>query len=62
MAVIDSGAAQVMHLSSELIDAQATIRRQRRQLLALAGVVRAQQVALATMADLTDALLAGDDG
>jgi hypothetical protein len=58
MPAIDPGAAQIMNLSSELVEAKATIRRQRRALWALVAALRAQQVAGAALMDLSDILLA----
>jgi len=55
---IDPDAALTMRLSSELMDARAVIRRQRRTIWALVAALRAQQVAGAALADLADLLLA----
>jgi len=61
MSTIDSEAAVTMRLSSELMDARETIRRQRRTIWALVAALRAQQIASATLADLADFLLADAD-
>jgi hypothetical protein len=60
MAVIDPAAAQVMELASELMEARAVIARQRRQMWALAAALRTQQLAVSTLSDVLDALLADD--
>jgi hypothetical protein len=61
---VDPSVLLTMKLSSELMEARDTIRRQRRQLLAMAGVLRAQQQGKTSLADLIDTLLpeAGGDG
>ena len=55
---IDPGTLLLMKVSSELLEARDQIARQRRQLLAMAGVLRAQQVGMTCMADVVDSLLA----
>jgi hypothetical protein len=54
---VEPGAALVMKLSSELMDAQAVIRRQRRAILALACALHTQQRSVAAMTDVLDILL-----
>ncbi len=49
VATIDPDAAVTMRLSSELMDAKAVIRRQRRTIWALVAALRAQQVASAAL-------------
>jgi hypothetical protein len=58
VALIDLGASQTMQLSSEPLDARATIRHQRKVIWALVSALRSQQVASASLADLADLLLA----
>ncbi len=58
MAAFDPDAIQTMRLSSELLDAKAVIRRQRRAIWALVAALKAQQVAGTALADLADLLLA----
>jgi hypothetical protein len=57
---VDPGVLVLMRVSSELMEARDTIRRQRRQLLALASALRTQQVAVAAMSDVLDTLLERD--
>jgi hypothetical protein len=54
----------LMKLSSEVLEARDVIARQRKQLAAMAGVLRVQQLANTSLIDLVDTLLAepGDDG
>jgi hypothetical protein len=52
MSPIDPDAAVTMRLSSELMDAKAVIRRQRRAIWALVAALKAQQVAGTALADL----------
>jgi hypothetical protein len=60
---VDPGALVVMKLCSELCQAQETIKAQRRQILAMTAVMKAQQIGSAALVDLVDALLSdGDDG
>lgn len=61
MALIDPQAAVVMRLSSELMDAQATIRRQRRRIALLAAALRAEQQSSAAMAEVLELVLADGD-
>ena len=60
MALIDPAAAQLMDLASELCQAQDVIRRQRRQILALASALHTEQLAKTSLIDLLSTLL--DDG
>ena len=57
MAVIDPDAMLTMKLSSELMDAQATIRRQRRRIALLAHALAAEQAASSAMAEVLELLL-----
>jgi hypothetical protein len=57
--MIDPGVAQLMDPASELCQAKDTIRRKRRQILALASALRAEQAAKVNLVDLLDVLLAG---
>ncbi len=59
---LDPGIESLVHISSELLAAQDTIRRQRKQMWALAAALRAQQVAMASLTDLLDELLSASDG
>jgi hypothetical protein len=57
---IDPGTLVTMKLASELMDAQATIKRQRQRIAAMAATLRTQQTGMAVMVDLLGALLAAD--
>jgi hypothetical protein len=61
VALIDPSAALTMRLSSELMDAQATIRRQRRRITLLAAALCAEQQASAALAEVLMVLVA-DEG
>ncbi len=52
MALIDPSAGMVMQLSSELMNAQAVIRRQRRRIALLAAALRASQQSEAALAEV----------
>jgi hypothetical protein len=58
---IEPATLLTMKLCSELMDAQATVKRQQRVILAMAVVLRAQQTGSAALVDLVDALLADVD-
>ena len=58
---LDPAIESLVHISSELLAAQDTIRRQRKQLWALAVALRAEQMAMA-LTDLLDELLSASDG
>ena len=58
---IEPSTLLLMKLSSELIDAQAVIKRQQRIILAMTVALRAQQTGSAALVDLVDTLLS-DDG
>ncbi len=59
---IDPSAEQLLHLSSEVLTAQARCRRQQRVIWCLVACLRASQRAQAELVTLMDELLAGDDG
>jgi hypothetical protein len=61
LSAIDPGTVLLMKVSSELMDARAVIRAQRKQILALAAALRTQQLGMASMADVIDTLLSGGD-
>jgi hypothetical protein len=58
---VDPGALQLMRVSSELMDAHAVIRRQRRQLSGLMAALKVAQQANTSLTDLLDVLLADDE-
>jgi hypothetical protein len=58
--MIDPAAAQTMQLASELLAARDVIKRQRKQLFGLAAALRTQQMAVVSLTDLLDELLAAD--
>ena len=57
---IDPSAAQIMEISSELMEARDTISKQRRVIWSLVAALRTSQVQQAAMADLVDSILAAD--
>jgi hypothetical protein len=59
---VDPGVLLLMRVSSDLMVAQDTIQRQRRQLAAMAAALRTQQTGSAALVDLVDALLSDGDG
>jgi hypothetical protein len=59
---IDPGVLLLMRVSSDLMNAQDVIRRQRAQLAAMAAALRTQQLGSAALVDLVDVLLADGDG
>jgi hypothetical protein len=58
---IDPSVQQLMKVSSELMDAHAVIRRQRRQLSGLMAALKVAQQANVSLTDLLDVLLADDE-
>ena len=60
MAMIDSSAAEIMELASQVLIRNDVIARQRKQLWALMAVLRLEQQRSAALYDLVDALLADD--
>jgi hypothetical protein len=60
MAVIDPAAAQVMQLASQVLAAEDKIRRQQATIWGLVAALRAEQCASGALAELLDAVLAGD--
>jgi hypothetical protein len=54
---IDPSTLLLMRVSRDLMAAQDVIQRQRKQLAAMAAVLRTQQVSMTAMVDLVDALL-----
>ena len=58
---IDPSTQQLMKVSSELMDAHAVIRRQRRQLFGLMAALKVAQQANTSLTDLLDVLLADDE-
>jgi hypothetical protein len=59
---LDPSALVVMKLCSEVCQAQSVIEHQRRQILSMAAVLKAQQIGSAALVDLVDALLSDGDG
>jgi len=57
---LDPAIESLVHISSELLEAQDTIRRQRKQLWALVACLRAERMASTALIDLLDELLAAD--
>ena len=62
MALIDPSAERLMHLSSDFLAAQDTIKRQRRQLWGIAVALRAERMKNVALCDLLDELLSASDG
>ncbi len=57
---LEPATEQLLHLSSEVLTAQARCRRQQRVIWALVAIVRAEQQAKVALIDLLDDLLASD--
>ena len=57
---LDPSAEQVMHISSELMQAREVVAKQRRVIWSLVAALRSAQVQQAALQDLVDAILAAD--
>lgn len=57
---LDPGIESLVHVSSELLSAQDTIRRQRKTIWALVAALRSCQQSQVSLTDLLDELLASD--
>lgn len=58
---LDPSIESLVHLSSEVLTAQAQVKRQQRTIWCLVAALRASQRAQAELVTLMDELLAGDD-
>jgi hypothetical protein len=57
---LDPGVESLVHISSELLAAQDTIRRQRKTIWQLVAALRSCQMQQVSLTDLLDELLAAD--
>jgi hypothetical protein len=57
---LDPGVESLVHVSSELLAAQDTIRRQKKTIWQLVAALRSCQIQQAGLVDLLDELLAAD--
>ena len=57
---LDPSIESLVHVSSELLSAQDTIRRQKKTIWCLVAALRAEQQAKVSLVDLLDELLAAD--
>jgi hypothetical protein len=59
---LDPSIESLVHISSELLAAQDRIKRQQKQLWAMAVALRAERMASVALCDLLDEMLSASDG